>query len=89
MPYKPIRRRPKAAIEPAHIEIVQVDHTYTATVYSMASLLRYCQDLQSTNRQFRVGGVLRLGSIPRAVVDQAIDKIKAFSNYDTKLPKPE
>jgi len=70
---------------PAYIEIVFEDHTYTATVYDILSLKRFCQECNRENRRFRFGEIKQYGSISIGKMTQAINRISKYSCHDPSV----
>ncbi len=75
--------------EPAYIDIVFEDHTYTATVYEMRQLLRFCSDCVRSRREFRFGSIHQFGSINLDVLVCTMNQIRHFGTYSKDVGRIE
>ena len=75
------------ANQPLIIEVVQEDHTHTATVYDLKSLERYCHTIADNGKTFRWGSIFDYGSHPIPAIVNQLRSIECWSFYDRKLPR--
>ena len=66
---------------PAYVEVIQADHTYTATVYDPQQLIDYCSDLVRDRKPFRIGSITQYGSVSIDKLQAALNQIRRFGTY--------
>jgi hypothetical protein len=75
--------------QPAYIDIVFEDHTYTATVYDMPQLRQFCNECGLEGRKFRFGKIHQTGSIRESYLHHVMNQIRKFNVYDRWLKAAE
>jgi hypothetical protein len=73
--------------KPAYVEIVFADHVYTATVYDVKSLERFCRECCWGNRKFRFGSIKQYGSINLERLAQVMNRQRISAWYDPDISK--
>lgn len=74
--------------QPMLIEIVFVDHVYTATVHDLKSLERFCSNCVRSKRAFRFGSIFSYGSHNISRICQVMNGIRHFGTFDRYLERP-
>ena len=74
--------------KPMMIEIVFSNHVYTATVYDLKCLERFCSDMVRVFRAFRFGSIVSYGSVDLNSLCQVMNRIRHFGTYDRYLERP-
>lgn len=73
--------------KPAYIEIVHPTHTYTATVFELSQLTRYCSDLVESGVKFRIGNIESYGDLDIDSLVRTLNSLRRFGTYDRTLEK--
>lgn len=71
--------------EPLYIDIIFEDHVYTATVYEMPQLRRFCSECVQKGRVFRFGKIHQYGSQRVSYIAHVMNQIREFATYDRWL----
>ncbi len=74
--------------QPMLIEIVFVDHVYTATVHDLKSLENFCSNCVRRRRAFRFGSIVSYGSHNINRICQVMNGIRHFGTFDRYLERP-
>ncbi len=75
------------ATKPLIIEVVQEDHTHTATVYDLKQLERYCRTIADNGKTFRWGSIFDYGTHDIQAIVNQLRSIQLWSFYDRRLPR--
>ena len=71
--------------QPAYIQIVFSDHTYTATVHDLKALENQCSLYVDMEREFRFGAIDQLGDVNVDGLVALMNRVRHYGTYNRNL----